>query len=88
MTLEKLKLLLEAETKPFRDAIRQAKNEMKSSTNQIVSQTSRIKSAFSGIVKLVAGIAIGRALWNFGKQALQTASDLQEVQNVVDVSFG
>lgn len=88
MTLEKLKLLLEAETKPFKDAIKQAKNEMKSSTDQIVGQTSRIKSAFSGIAKIVAGLAIGRALWNFGKQALETASDLQEVQNVVDVAFG
>jgi len=29
-----------------------------------------------------------RALINFGKEALQVASDLQEVQNVVDVSFG
>lgn len=88
MTVEKLKLLLEAETKPFRDAIKQAKNEMKSSTDQIVSQTSRIKSAFSKVAKIVAGLAIGKALWSFGKQAIQTASDLQEVQNVVDVAFG
>lgn len=29
-----------------------------------------------------------RALVNFGKQAIDTASDLQEVQNVVDVAFG
>ncbi len=88
MTLEKLKLLLEAETKPFRDAIKQAKDEMKSSSDQIVKDTSRVKKAFSGIAKIVAGVAIGRALWGFGKQALQTASDLQEVQNVVDVAFG
>jgi hypothetical protein len=32
--------------------------------------------------------AIGAALVNFGKQAIQTASDLQEVQNVVDTVFG
>lgn len=88
MTLEKLKLLLEAEVKPFKDAIKQAKNEMTSSTTQIVNQTTKIKSAFSGIAKIVAGLAIGKALWNFGKQAIQTASDLQEVQNVVDVAFG
>lgn len=88
MTLEKLKLLLEAEVKPFKDALKQAKNEMASSTNQIVNQTSKIKSAFSSVAKVVAGLAIGKALWDFGKKALQTASDLQEVQNVVDVSFG
>jgi hypothetical protein len=43
------------------------------------------------ITKLGAaiGVAFGvRALVQFGKQAVQLASDLQEVQNVVDVAFG
>jgi len=31
---------------------------------------------------------IAKELVNFGKEALQVASDLQEVQNVVDVTFG
>ena len=30
----------------------------------------------------------GRALINFGQESIQLASDLQEVQNVVDVTFG
>lgn len=35
------------------------------------------------------GVAFGvRALVQFGKRAVQLASDLQEVQNVVDVAFG
>lgn len=35
------------------------------------------------------GVAFGvRALVQFGKQAVQLASDLEEVQNVVDVAFG
>ncbi len=35
------------------------------------------------------GVAFGvRVLVQFGKQAVQLASDLQEVQNVVDVAFG
>ena len=41
--------------------------------------------------KLVAGfsaVKIGKALLDLGKDALQAASDLQEVQNVVDVTFG
>ena len=43
------------------------------------------------ITKLGAaiGVAVGvRALVQFGKRAVQLASDLQEVQNVVDVAFG
>lgn len=34
------------------------------------------------------GIEAGKALIQFGKEAIQAASDLQEVQNVVDVTFG
>lgn len=55
-------------------------------------------NATKGISKIGAsikklGVAVGAAfavkqLVNFGKQAIQVASDLQEVQNVVDVAFG
>lgn len=41
--------------------------------------------------KIVAGFSaakIGQILLNIGKDAIQAASDLQEVQNVVDVTFG
>ena len=34
------------------------------------------------------GIEIGKALLQFGKEAVDAASDLREVQNVVDVTFG
>ena len=61
---------------------------MKSATDSVTAQTSRIKSAFSGIKTAIAGIAIGTGLFSLGKQSLQVASDLQEVQNVIDVAFG
>ena len=41
--------------------------------------------------KIVAGFSaakIGQMFLNIGKDAIQAASDLQEVQNVVDVTFG
>lgn len=34
------------------------------------------------------GLEIGKALLQFGKEAVDAASDLREVQNVVDVTFG
>lgn len=47
-----------------------------------------IKSTVKKIGSIIA-VAFGvRALVNFGKEAINLASDLQEVQNVVDVSFG
>ena len=51
-----------------------------------------IEGKFSGMLKkLAAGfsaVKIGKALIDLGKDAIQAASDLQEVQNVVDVTFG
>ena len=54
--------------------------------------TDNIFGSFDGMIKKVVGTisaaAIGKMLLNLGKDALQAASDLQEVQNVVDVTFG
>lgn len=54
--------------------------------------TDNMSNGFSSMLKkLVAGfsaVKIGKALLDFGKDALQAASDLAEVQNVVDVTFG
>ena len=54
--------------------------------------TDNISDSFSGMLKKVsAGLVsakIGKALLDIGKAAVQAASDLQEVQNVVDVTFG
>lgn len=54
--------------------------------------TNTISSSFDGMLKKIVGgfsaIKIGKALIDVGKNALQAASDLQEVQNVVDTTFG
>lgn len=51
-----------------------------------------IQDKFTKVFKTVAASAVaakvGKALLDFGKDAVQAASDLQEVQNVVDVTFG
>lgn len=54
--------------------------------------TDNIFGSFEGMIKKVVGTisaaAIGKMLLNIGKDAIQAASDLEEVQNVVDVTFG
>ena len=40
------------------------------------------------IVGAISAAGIGKMLLSIGKDAIQAASDLQEVQNVVDVTFG
>ena len=44
--------------------------------------------ALKGIAAAFAASQIGKFLVDFGKQAISAASDLAEVQNVVDVTFG
>lgn len=54
--------------------------------------TDGISNNFGGMLKkIIAGfsaVKIGQALIKIGKDALNAASDLEEVQNVVDVTFG
>jgi hypothetical protein len=54
--------------------------------------TANMESVFMGAVKkITAGISaakVGQAILNWGKAAIDAASDLAEVQNVVDVTFG
>lgn len=47
----------------------------------------KIQVGFGGILKRIAPLIGIMQLFNFGKQAVEIASDLTEVQNVVDVTF-
>ena len=60
----------------------------KGGTNTIKSQANSIKSTLISLGKTMAVAFAVTKLVQFGKQAIETASDLQEVQNVVDTAFG
>lgn len=51
-----------------------------------------IEGNFANVAKNIAAslsaAAVGKAILNFGKEAIEAASNLSEVQNVVDVTFG
>lgn len=87
MTLERLQVLIEAETKPFREELSRMQSQLSAATNQVERQTSKIKRAVSGIKSSLVGFGIGAALFKVGKDSIKFASDLQEVQNVVDTAF-
>jgi len=60
----------------------------KSGTNTLKTQANGMKSTLLSLGKTI-GIAFGvTQLIKFGKQAVELASDIQEVQNVVDTAFG
>lgn len=57
----------------------------------LVSMTNKVQSFGKTLTKLagLVGLAFGTAaLVNFGKESIKLASDIEEVQNVIDVTFG
>lgn len=102
MTLEKLQVIIEAYTKPYRDELEKVKQQTRAATTEIEKQTSQISTRVNGTMSRVnstvsrAGRAVRSALGVVGvaaivaftKSCVDLGSDLQEVQNVVDVTFG
>lgn len=88
MTLEKLQVIIEANTKAYYEELKKVQQQTKSATSAVETQTQKIKSAFGAIAKTV-GVAFSvAAILKFGASCVQLGSDLAEVQNVVDVTFG
>ena len=95
MTLEELKVIISAETSKFNSSLNDAVNQTKSASKNINNQTDIINNAFGKIKSAFTFAAIGaaaykgtKALIGLGRQAIGIASNLTEVQNVVDVAFG
>ena len=88
MTLEELKVVITAETSGLKKELDSLKTQLSKTEKTVTKTTGGIKKALSNITKGFTATAIVYGLIKVGKQAVQTASDLQEVQNVVEVSFG
>lgn len=61
---------------------------MQTETRQARNEANNLSDAFSTITNFVAGLGIAYMVKQQVSQAIDYASDLTEVQNVVDVSFG
>ena len=62
--------------------------EMENETRQVREQASSLENAFDKVAGAVAAIGIGTMIKNQVADAINYASDLTEVQNVVDTVFG
>lgn len=60
----------------------------KAAGNSASTMENKFTSAFKAISVAAVAMKVGKALLDFGSDAIQAASDLEEVQNVVDVTFG
>lgn len=88
LTVEELKVLISAETAGLQKSIKNVQNQLQGLDKTTTKVTTKMNNAFTKIAKS-AGITLTIAgLVKLGKSAVQAASDLEEVQNVVDVAFG
>lgn len=91
ITLEKLQIIIEAYTKPYRDELDKVKQKTVQTTSQVERQTSRMSKSYSRVGMAIKGVLAAlsiTAVVAFGRSCIQLGSDLAEVQNVVDVTFG
>ena len=80
-TLAKLRVLIDANLKPYKDGMEKVKSITRSTTDTVNSQMRRMKGVIAGAISVAAITA-------FSKSCIELGSDLAEVQNVVDVTFG
>ena len=88
LTLEKLQVIIDANTKGVRDELAKVQSEVKKTTSTTEKQTGKITSMFKKMAKTVAVALSITAIVSFSKSCIELGSNLQEVQNVVDVTFG
>lgn len=91
LTLAKLQVLIDAQTAPLREELNKVQQQVRKSTNtinsdvgKVDSKMSKLKNSFGKMAVFTATIAIFTKL---GKSAIDMASNLKEVQNVVDTAF-
>ncbi|MBP3339779.1 MAG: hypothetical protein J6L69_10285 [Lachnospiraceae bacterium] len=87
LTLEKLQVIIDANTKGIRDELSKVNTAVKQTAGTTEKQTGKIKSLVSKIGKGIAVAFSVAAIASFSKSCIELGSDLQEVQNVVDVTF-
>lgn len=88
ITLEKLKVIIEAYTKPYREQMEKVKAQTSQVADRVERQTARISQSWKKVGAVVASVLSIGAIVAFGKSCIDLGSNLAEVQNVVDVTFG
>ncbi|MGG7059835.1 hypothetical protein ACQPUZ_16335 [Clostridium tertium] len=88
MTLEELEVVINANTKQFNSQIAQVQSKVDSMSTHVNGSIDKMSGTFNKLGKMLAGVFAVGAIAKFTKSCLDLGSDLTEVQNVVDVTFG
>ena len=80
MTLERLRVIIEAYTQPYREELERVKNQTSRATQEVDRQTTKMAKSYNKVgraVKAVIGALSIGAIIAFGKSCVDLGSDLQ-----------
>ena len=84
-------MIIEAYTKPYKEELEKVKQQTTQATTHVERQTTKMSKSYNRVGAAIKGLLAAlsvTAIVAFGKSCIQLGSDLAEVQNVVDVTFG
>lgn len=91
LTVEELNIIISAKTEGINKKLEQVNKRIDGMVNHTEKASNKMNSAFSKIGNVI-GLALGakavKAVLSLGKEAVGFASDITEVQNVVETAFG
>lgn len=88
LTVEELKVLISAETAGLQKAVSKVQSQLQGLDKTTTKVTTKMNNAFTKLAKATGITLTIASLYRLGKAAVDAASALEEVQNVVDVAFG
>ena len=86
MTLEKLQVLIEAQTKGFREEVNKVQKQVKEMTNTVNNEVNKVKSIFKSLGKFVATIGIGKIFVDSTKSAMKVEAAIQHITRTMGES--
>jgi phage-related protein len=88
MTLEELKVVIDAEIAPFKKKMQEAAEQTRKATSAVQKQTSSIKSTFSKLAAFAGFAVLGKKLLDLGMYSTQMALEVSAAINQIKRQMG
>jgi len=88
LTLEELQVVISANAKQFNNQVAQVQTKVDSMASRVNNSVNGMNGTFDKLGKMLASVFAIASIARFTKSCLELGSNLTEVQNVVDVTFG
>lgn len=88
MTLEELKVIIDAEIAPFKKKMQEAAQQTKQAADNVKRQTSSLKTAFSKLARFAGFAILGKKLLDVGMYSTQMALEVSAAMNQIKRQMG